>query len=474
MTLRRAAAGVGLLFACLYALSIANGFYSSDGEVMFQTTAALVERHAFALARDPGLPQIVPGQAGAWYSKYDPGLSLLMVPFYVAGDWVAAINAAHRYRVAAIAVLFVPALAAGLALAGSVWAGLHGVPDVALRAALRIALAAGLASPLWWYGRTLFAEAVLACALAWSAALLVARPGRDGSVAWHVLLAGIVAGLGIATRAAFGVYIPALVWLSGSSTSGRQRAGRWAVFALGTVPGLAIVLAHNALRFGDPLASGYAGEGFTTPAWKGVAGLLVSPGKGIAWHAPPLLLGVMLWPRLRRVAPRLAWFLVLAWVPALLVFGTWWAWDGGWSWGPRFLVPLIPLSLLPLVVLPDRAAWRIAFGVLVLAGVLVNLPALLVDITPHYAQIAETAAGVDRVNWQVRDALPVAAWERLLHGHTEPLALFRLRDAGLPPAWYAGLPLLLGIGCGAGMWLIRRAVLASERVAHAGPPKSPS
>ncbi|MBN2304647.1 MAG: hypothetical protein JXQ72_09235, partial [Anaerolineae bacterium] len=104
---------VFLALACLYMLSIGRGFYTSDGDVMFQTTAALVERGTFALPSDPALPQIIAGADDiTYYSKYDPGLPLLMVPFYAAGDQIGAINRAHRYSLAALAVLLVPALSA--------------------------------------------------------------------------------------------------------------------------------------------------------------------------------------------------------------------------------------------------------------------------------------------------------------------------------------------------------------------------
>ncbi len=114
---RARSGAVFLFFACLYILSIGRGFYTSDGEVMFKTAAALVERHSFALEPDPGLPQIVRGHDGRMYSKYDPGLPLLLVPFYVTGDWIGQINHAHRYRLAATFALLLPALAGAGTLA---------------------------------------------------------------------------------------------------------------------------------------------------------------------------------------------------------------------------------------------------------------------------------------------------------------------------------------------------------------------
>ena len=192
---------VWLAFACLYALSLGRGFYSSDGDVMFQTTAALAERGTFELAPDPALPQIVAGTGGAAFSKYDPGLPLVGVPFYVLGDWLGAVNHAHRYRLAATAILLVPAWSAAGALAGL--AALAG-SLFPTRRAVGVALAAGTSTLLWPYARVLFAEATLACALT-LATFAIWRAGHGGGRVWWIA-AGVAFGAGIATRAALAIY----------------------------------------------------------------------------------------------------------------------------------------------------------------------------------------------------------------------------------------------------------------------------
>jgi len=70
------------------------------------------------------------------------------------------------------------------------------------------------------------------------------------------------------------------------------------------------------------------------------------------------------------------------------------SWLGGWSWGPRFLVPVLPFMTLLLVPLFEaRGRWRRPprwnlsrarglFAVLALAGVLVQLPAVVIH-EPH-------------------------------------------------------------------------------------------
>jgi hypothetical protein len=607
---------VFLLFACLYLLSIGRGFYSSDGEVMFKTTAALVERGAFALAPDPGLPQIVRGQGGRYYGKYDPGLPLIGVPFYVTGDWIGQINHAHRARLAATFYLLIPALAAAGALAAlaaiarrgdtgakaltpentdsvlsiephplhpplhSKWrggffrgepappfsssAGERGPggigvgcydpswiemdkvetegterssevtstnpyrldpdsvpsesPDTSREPASTTAapgvwlppipwplpphkrregersaevlpsswgkdlgwglicgcstgrcsqawlwavLAAGLATPLWVYGRVLFAEAVLAWALTVAVMAVSFAPSvhADRRLLW-LFVGGAAFGIGVLTRAALAIYTPALALLIVRRAGTRQpraNALRLGTFAAGALPFVLLVLGHNALRFGNPFEFGYAGEGFTTPPWKGIAGLLASPGKGIALYAPPLVLSAILWRRFRRAGRALADFLALAWVTALVVYGAWWAWDGGWCWGPRLLVPLMPLSCLPLTVLPDRRAWQVALVALVAAGIVVQVSGVLTTVVPHYAALAGNGtSGLDRIDFVPRDSPLVDAVRRLLHGQTEPLAMFHLGDTGLPPTWTVGVPLLLIAGAISGAYSLVR------------------
>jgi hypothetical protein len=127
--------------------------------------------------------------------------------------------------------------------------------------------------------------------------------------------------------------------------------------------------------------------------------------------------------------------MMLAWLLALIFYGSWWAWDGGWSWGPRFLVPLIPISLLPLGYLPDGRGWRIATALLIGLGVLVQSLGLLVDHSRYHAPV-----------WSIREMPLIWSIQQVTHGHTEPLALFHLTDTGLPATWTVGVPVLLILG----------------------------
>src|SRR5262249_12099042 len=146
------------------------------------------------------------------------------------------------------------------------------------------------------------------------------------------------------------------------AAAGFRRPRAWLVPLSGIVAALAGHAVYNLARFGTPFETGYGAQAsvgaFTTPLWVGVYGLLLSSGKGAAWFAPALWLapaGVAAMVRSRQHsdaarkgddARRAAWAIVAAWAAALLVYGRFQHWGGDGSWGPRYLVPLLPLAAI--------------------------------------------------------------------------------------------------------------------------------
>jgi hypothetical protein len=99
------------------------------------------------------------------------------------------------------------------------------------------------------------------------------------------------------------------------------------------------------VRWGSALDFGHhrPDEAFDFPAPLGLYGLLLSPGKGVFLYAPILLLAFVyagaMWRR-GRAEVVLVLGITLGY---LALYCRWYDWMGGLAWGPRFLVPLIPL-----------------------------------------------------------------------------------------------------------------------------------
>jgi hypothetical protein len=112
-----------------------------------------------------------------------------------------------------------------------------------------------------------------------------------------------------------------------------------------------VTLLINYARFGSLTATGYAPQDrpFTSWSLRPLWGLLLSPYRGILVYDPLLFAGLLCLPvllvRWRRDA-----ILMLGIIgTSLLTYGTYFAWDAGPAWGPRYLVPMMPYLLWPLL-----------------------------------------------------------------------------------------------------------------------------
>jgi hypothetical protein len=228
------------------------------------------------------------------------------------------------------------------------------------------------------------------------------------------------------------------------------------VILLTLFPALAIftLMAFNLLRYDDPLATGYAGQGFDTLPLVGAFGLLFSPGRSIFLYAPPLLLSAACFPRFWRRNRPLAEAILLVGGVALLVYGAWWAWDGGASWGPRFLVPLLPLWMLPLgeVTSRERPVWVS----LSLLGFLAAILGVFTDVNRHYSRVG------DVVNYSLAGSPIVGAVKTALAGDIESPGIFHMQRMG----WLVGpatvVPAALLICCVSCFILISRFLLVAD------------
>ena len=153
------------------------------------------------------------------------------------------------------------------------------------------------------------------------------------------------------------------------------------------------MLLYNWVRFGNVTKSGYPDDqGFRAEIWDGAWGFLSDPSKSILLFAPlVVLLPFAIWSLRGRGQAGLAWLTAGIAVIGFLTAASWSIWWGGWTWGPRLLIP----ALLP--VLPVLAPWvRDSLGrrrlVLALAavGALVSLAAVIVPTSAQLGERAET------------------------------------------------------------------------------------
>jgi hypothetical protein len=460
---RPAAPGrVGLwLFAALLSLYLGTAggeLFTSDGAAMFRTTEALVRRGTLAVDLDEGLPQIETGWDGRAYSRYDLGQPVLAIPFYLAGVALGAILPyGEPHVVAYLALTTLPQFAT--ALTGLVFYHLCLTLYADRRAAALLTLLWGTGTLAWPYSKFYFAEALLTLFLVLACWLLIRAEGRRGP--WPMGLAGLALGGAIIVRAwaaiftlPFGIYLLVSAAqderLSWGAVWGALRRG--APLAVGMIPALIVFLWHNVVRYHHPLLTGYQGQGFTSPFYIGLYGMLFSSGRSVFLYAPPTLVGLLSLRRFGERFPAVRALIIGAFATVVIFFSPWWGWHGGWSWGPRYLVTVMPLLVLPIgirLISPTRR-FLIALGVVWLIALLVSIAGVGVDFNEYFIAVFRGDYAVEQRLWfYPRESPLIVHWEYILSGHPLALVGHRLSSFGLPALvdWvtYPGMALVFGL-----------------------------
>ena len=395
-----------LFLFSVYLLTYSGTLHSSDGQAMFSVAESWVRRGEYDInqIRWMGLQQGTFGPDGNLYCRKGLGTSLVAVPLAWLGLIVPAwgvvqttmlLNAVITALTGMLILLYVRRLGYGQSTA------------------LVTAVVFGLGTMAWPYAKYLFSEPLSGfCLLA--AAYFLLEPGsrRSDRSRWlPPLLAGVFLGLAVATRFANAVLIPIYVsvlvwhllnrpgavgWRGVRSNSSLLLSATWReLLALGLPLLLWVVVmaVYNYVRFGNPLTTGYLPEeSFSAPWALGIVGQLLSPGRGIVFFCPVLLACLPALPNFVRRHRLQAILILLTAGCYLLLYGKWFMWHGGFAWGPRFLVPVIPLLCITLAPLIDglRGKKRAVFWALFAVSVAVQLLGVSVHFIHQQEALLQT------------------------------------------------------------------------------------
>jgi len=358
-----------LLFCGLLLLYLATmrGYLSyGDDQIMLAVSDNIAAGNPAKLISS--FPNVAP-----FHSKYGIGLSLVGTSFYALGQLLSErfpFMLSGRVNTAGLTTYLTLLLGPFLVALSAVvlyWAVRS--LGYSKRIAFLCGVLFGITTMSWHYSRTFLSEPLVMLCLITALAATLAY--RNQPLQRWAILAGFSLGLAVATRSlnlailpVFLLYFLTLWWQSGRSYRvGLKLALAWGTPLLGW---LLVVGWWNWARFGNPLATGYGVEldgGFTTPLWEGLYGLLFSPGKSIFLYNPVLLLGLAGIPGLVKAQGGKGILLLVGGISLsyLFLYSLWYDWFGGGVWGPRFLVPLLPLAFLPVAALFDllsKVSWR--------------------------------------------------------------------------------------------------------------------
>jgi hypothetical protein len=411
-----------LFLTAVYLLSYSGGFHAIDEVSVTAMTESLVKGGRVSTNQIWWSQNWTPSQGrigpdGNLYSKKGVGSALLGAPFY----WLALrvpemtidLEAEIGLEVGAVRALM---LANALVTALTGWLVYACVQRLGYRPVVAVltALAFGLGTMAWPYARYFFSEPLTALGLMaglWG--LLVY--GQSNQVR-YAALAGIGLGMALLAKVANVVACPLFLvygfWIGirqrkGEAQEGSRELVRFAVaFLLPQVAAGLVLAAYNVARTGHLLDLGYAAdETFATPLWQGLAGLLFSPGKSLFLYSPILLAALFGIPALLRRDRAMALLSLGVVAVYPLVYARWFMWWGGWSWGPRFLVPVLPflsLFLAPAVdwvLRPSRWWAKGLLAALALLSLWVQILGVAVDFNRYLLILYERGMDSGEVNF---------------------------------------------------------------------------
>jgi len=379
--------------ASVYLLTFSGRYHSSDEMSMLAVTDSLARRGAWdiELLRWMGEQQGSFGPDGHLYSRKGLGTTLVALPAY----WLAL-------RSGLVGNVQAAMLTNGLLTAATAVLVFLFLRRLRYRAGVSLgtALAFGLGTMAWPYARYLFSESLAGLGLMLSAYFLLPTPAGDAEQirGGRTLIAGAGLGLALLSRLNNALVAPFLGLLLLYYLQRRYPRNwrRWLktliLFGLPLVAALVVIGWYNWLRFGNPWTTGYLPqERFATPIFQGFYGLTLSPGKGLLWYNPIFWAALIAWPAFFRRHRAEALLVGAVVVSNVAFYAPWYLWWAGHSWGPRFLVTILPFAALPLAPALEAARKRravaIALGALALLSVSVQILGVAVDFNLYLEDV---------------------------------------------------------------------------------------
>jgi hypothetical protein len=427
---------VFLLTLVLY-LATTGGSMATD-IMSYEVAKNIAERGSVAMSFNVHDMDAHRGVDGRYYSPYGIGHPLYAVPFYLAGRSAEAATGLGVGKPEAIRKAFF-VIGSAFAAAATVWLTFLFALRLgaSARAAAATALALGFGTLLWPYAKMGFNAPVAALTLLWGV-YLVWTGIRDARAAM-LWLSGIGFGCALLVRHELVLAtVPAGLWILIESRGNVRAALKRAVpVALPVAAALLLTLYYNHVRFGNVLDTGYLRDSTAAfgPVWAGLAGFVASPGRSLLLFAPVTALGLAAFPSLWRRDRATAVLLGGTVVVLTLFYASNLYWDADRSYGPRYLVPLLPFLCLPLAPwfdLPPKSARRRLLLAVVLVSVLAQAPGVLVDFSKAGYRPEQAHLNYQRRIWTWEGSgftLNARAAARLIPLNVEYLAGSRPRPA---------------------------------------------
>ena len=394
--------GIYLCFLAVYLAFAPGHFFSTDEVAVYLTTQSLATHHSLAIKP---IFNTVAGRHGDYYGRYGLLQSVLSIPLYAVGATVNHFASPSTRSLLAgpnlsdwggtVPIFFVSLFNAFVTPLSCVLVFLFSLRlGYQRRVALAVMVLFGISTLAFTYATNYFQHPLESFFLLLCVYLLFVH--RDRLSLQTAMLAGVPLGLAVLTRLNVAITIPVFamyVFFVSSRWDGEVSDARmnplrrlirrlrrpfegipvgdwWSItvarcvvgFLIAPISATVLFLALNQYRFGTMRDPGIRNISHgSLDILVGLYGNLVSPGRSLFLYSPPLILALIGLPRFCQRFR--AETLLLAGVAAvyLMLYSIPTDWDGGWSFGPRYLLVLVPLLILPLgEFLSGPWRWRVA------------------------------------------------------------------------------------------------------------------
>lgn len=348
------------LFGVYFLSAAGNNINGTDQQlVRFEQTRSMVEERGMSIPDGMG----VKGNFHKDYSWYGIGQPILAVPFYIIGKGIGGqqgaqvmVSLLNQVVVAASGViLFLFIMELGYAK----------------KTALTITIFYALGTLAWPQSKHPFDHPV-EMLFVLLAVFYAHQYGKDGRIR-YLLFSSASLGFAFITRVPAALALLPILFLLSFRQSGDdvKAKGIFAflkdcvIYSLILLPFVLVQLWYNYTRFGSIFETGItlmahkAGIDFFagTHLFTGLRGFLISPGKGFFYYSP---ITVLIFFSLKGFYKRQKGltFCLLGIIFSYLVFlSRNIYWHGDWAWGPRYLLVITPLLMLPVADFIEKKAY---------------------------------------------------------------------------------------------------------------------
>ncbi|OYD14984.1 hypothetical protein CH333_06865 [candidate division WOR-3 bacterium JGI_Cruoil_03_44_89] len=371
---RSASLWLFIAFVAFYTITMSGHIYSYDDEVKLKVTESIIERGAVSIGTS--------GKDKAVYSYFPIGSSIAYIPFYLLGRCLSSL---------------VPSLPSGQMIEFCVsW---YNIPITALimvciflllsdigfgkRSSVLTCVILGLGTTLWPYSKQAWSEPTVGLLLL--TGLLALNRYLRGPDAGKAFLVGILIGLSGCFRLETVICVLPFIVAIGVTPKGidnHRRLIYLLFFVLGVSLFWSLNLVYNNARYGNIFAFGYSstiskltsvGTYSLTRLLERMGQLSFSLSKGVFIFSLPI---VLFFFSIKQFYIREKTLTLVAISIIVLVFGFLCLVGGSrWAWGPRYLVYIVPLLILPVATLIKNSSRRVRRSVWIVFtfGFLINL-----------------------------------------------------------------------------------------------------